>query len=39
MSPQEKCNYNSLEMLNLAKVACDQTHEEIKHFNEVLSAW
>ncbi|KYM81869.1 hypothetical protein ALC53_07661 [Atta colombica] len=39
MSPQEKCNYNSLEMLNLAKIACDQTHEEIKHFNEVLSAW
>ncbi|XP_018303715.1 uncharacterized protein [Mycetomoellerius zeteki] len=39
MSPREKCNYNSLEMLNLAKVACDQTLEEIKHFNAVLSAW
>ncbi|KYM93814.1 hypothetical protein ALC62_15515, partial [Cyphomyrmex costatus] len=39
MSPREKCYYNSLEMLNLTKVVCDQTQEEIKHFNAVLSAW
>lgn len=37
--PREKCNYNSLELLNLAKVVCDQAREEIKRFDMVLSAW
>ncbi|KAL0121619.1 hypothetical protein PUN28_006853 [Cardiocondyla obscurior] len=36
---QEKCNYNSLELLNLATVVCDQARQEIELFNMVLSAW
>jgi len=39
MSPREKCNYNSLELLDLAKVVCDQAREEIKRFDEILNAW
>lgn len=39
MPPREKCDYNSLELLNLTKVVCDQAREEIKHFNAVLNAW
>jgi len=39
MSPREKCNYNSLELLDFAKVVCDQAREEIEHFDEVLNAW
>ncbi|XP_011865607.1 PREDICTED: uncharacterized protein LOC105560797 [Vollenhovia emeryi] len=36
---REKCNYNSLELLNLAKDVCDQAREEIKRSNVILSAW
>ncbi|XP_039313851.1 uncharacterized protein LOC105205884 isoform X2 [Solenopsis invicta] len=39
MAPREKCNYNSLELLNLAKIVCDQAREEIKRFNAVLNTW
>ncbi|XP_077266327.1 uncharacterized protein LOC143899706 isoform X2 [Temnothorax americanus] len=39
MPSREKCNYNSLELLNLATVVCDQAREEIKRFDAVLSAW
>ncbi|XP_011643249.1 uncharacterized protein LOC105431031 [Pogonomyrmex barbatus] len=39
VSPREKSNYNSLELLNLAKVVCDQAHEEIRRFNTILTAW
>lgn len=35
----EKCNYNSLELLNLATVVCDQAREEIKGFDAVLNSW
>lgn len=38
-SESEKCNYNSLELLNLATVVCDQAREEIKRFDAILSAW
>ncbi|XP_012532464.1 uncharacterized protein LOC105834486 isoform X1 [Monomorium pharaonis] len=37
--PREKCNYNSLELLNLASIVCDQAREEIKRFNAVLNTW
>lgn len=36
---REKCDYNSLELLYLAKMACDLTREEIKGFDAILSAW
>ncbi|KMQ97038.1 hypothetical protein RF55_2653 [Lasius niger] len=36
---REKCDYNSLELLSLAKVVCDQAREEIEHFDAVLKAW
>lgn len=39
MPSREKCNYNSLELLNLASVVCDQARKEIKRFNAVLIAW
>jgi len=36
---REKCNYNSLELLNLASLVCDQARKEIKRFNAVLNSW
>lgn len=39
MPSREKCNYNSLELLNLATVVCNQARDEIKRFNAVLNAW
>ena len=36
---REKCDYNSLELLGLAKIVYDQTREEIEHFNVILRAW
>lgn len=36
---REKCNYNSLKLLSLSRIVCDQAREEISHFNTILSAW
>ncbi|XP_072757771.1 uncharacterized protein [Anoplolepis gracilipes] len=36
---QEKCDYNSLALLSLSKIACDQAREEIEHFDTVFKAW
>jgi len=38
-SSRDKCNYNSLELLSLSKVVCDQAREEIGCFNVILNSW
>lgn len=38
-SLQEKCKYDSLDLLKLSKVAYGQIREEIKQFDEILNSW
>lgn len=37
--PRDKCDYNSLELLNLSKMACDQARQEIERYNAILHSW